>query len=260
VLVGGASGAKDAAVGRLDGAAPADVAPVAAPGGPYEVAEGGYVMLDARASSDSDGRVSAFEWDFNYDGVTFDTDATGSTTPFHAAGIDGPATRTIAVRVTDSMGAVVVVRSATVNVVNAPPTLLIAGAANAPSGSAYTLSLAAADPGADSVTSWTIDWGDGQRQTVPGGTTSLSHVFADRPTGLRITATASDEDGSYAASNGALDPTFGAGGIAHTQRDDLTSFLDAGAAPDPLTGKTYVMTGEPWEIARFNPDGSQDMT
>src|SRR5262249_11504752 len=61
------------------------------------------------------------------------------------------------------------------------------------------------DPGMDTVSNWTINWGDGTNQVVPGSATSAAHVFGR--TGLfSITATATDEDGTFGA-NGALTVT-----------------------------------------------------
>lgn len=86
------------------------------------VAEGSGVVLDGRQSSEPFGSIAAYAWDLNYDGVTFYTDATGPTPTFDASSIDGPATRTIALRVTDANGLVSAVATATVSVTNAAPT------------------------------------------------------------------------------------------------------------------------------------------
>jgi len=80
--------------------------PDADAGGPYTVDEGGSVTLDGTGSSDPDGSIATYEWDLDYDGVTFDVDATGATPTFPATGIDGPATRDIALRVTEAQATV----------------------------------------------------------------------------------------------------------------------------------------------------------
>ena len=51
--------------------------PTADPGGSYGVSEGSVVTLDGSGSSDADNAIVDYEWDFNYDGVTFDVDETG---------------------------------------------------------------------------------------------------------------------------------------------------------------------------------------
>src|SRR5205807_4348450 len=81
-----------------------DVPPVANAGGPYAVNEGGNVVLDGTGSSDPDGSITLYEWDFSYDGTTFHADATGATPTLSASGLDGASTQTIALRVTDEQG------------------------------------------------------------------------------------------------------------------------------------------------------------
>ena len=91
--------------------------PSADAGGPYTVAEGSSVTVTA-AGTDEDGDALTYAWDLDNDG-DFD-DATGASTSFSAATIDGPATRTVRVQVTD--GEYTAVDSATVNVTNVAPT------------------------------------------------------------------------------------------------------------------------------------------
>jgi PKD repeat protein len=89
----------------------------------------------------------------------------------------------------------------TVTVSNVAATLSITGAANSNEGTVYTLALSAYDPGADTISSWTIDWGDGSEpQVIAGNPSAVAHTFVDNGTFV-ISATASDEDGSYAAGN-----------------------------------------------------------
>ena len=62
----------------------------------------------------------------------------------------------------------------------------------------YTLTLGSSDPGADTITSWTINWRDGTIDTVTGNPTSVTHVYADdRPAAYVIKTSATDEDGTY---------------------------------------------------------------
>ena len=89
------------AVSWVSGNAP----PTARAGGPYTVAEGGSVTLDGSASTDPEqvANTLTYAWDLDNDGQ-YD-DATGVAPTFSAAGIDGPATRTVGLRVTDNQGA-----------------------------------------------------------------------------------------------------------------------------------------------------------
>jgi PKD repeat protein len=93
--------------------------PIADAGGNQSVLEGDDVNLNGSNSTDPGSRDTlTFEWDFNYDGNTFNVDASGQnvTTSYP----DGPATYTVTLRVTDSDGASHI-DSAEITVRNAPP-------------------------------------------------------------------------------------------------------------------------------------------
>src|SRR5262249_38014746 len=91
-----------------------------------------------------------------------------------------------------------------VTVDNVAPTLTISGATTVNEGAPYTLNLSSSDPGTDTITSWTINWGDGSPQTVTGNPSQATHVYADGPHDHTISATATDEDGTFAAGNTVL--------------------------------------------------------
>jgi hypothetical protein len=111
-------------------------APTADAGGPYTVAEGSSVAI-AATGSDADGDALTFAWDLDNDG-DFD-DATGQAATFSAATIDGPASRTVRVRVSD--GSLSTIDSATVNVTNVAPTATFDAPASGFAGFPFTLSL-----------------------------------------------------------------------------------------------------------------------
>jgi uncharacterized delta-60 repeat protein len=123
VVVGGYSmsdaGKFDFVVARLVGRV--NTAPTANPGGSYVVEAGGSVLLDGSGSFDPDGSIAGYEWDLDYDGITFTADATGATTSFSAAGLSG-VTRTVGLRVTDNEGAThIAMVTVTVNEIVVPP-------------------------------------------------------------------------------------------------------------------------------------------
>jgi predicted extracellular nuclease len=74
--------------------------PTADAGGPYVVAEGGSVTLEAQGS-DPQGDGLAFDWDLDGDGQ-FETP--GQSVTFSAVGLEAPDTRSVTVRVTDGTG------------------------------------------------------------------------------------------------------------------------------------------------------------
>jgi hypothetical protein len=114
---------------------------------------------------------------------------------------DGPEqSQTVTITATDSDNATTSTTfQLTVN--NVAPTLAISGAATVDEGSTYTLNLDSQDPGADTITSWTISWGDGSVETISGDPASASHTYVDGPNSYTITATATDEDGTYASNS-----------------------------------------------------------
>jgi streptogramin lyase len=173
-----------------------NAAPTADAGGPYTVSEGGSAVLSAAGSNDPDGTISSYEWDLDYDGVTFNVDASGPAPTFSAAGLDGPASRTVALRVTDNRGATAIGTS-TVSITNVPPTIAISGAGNVDEGIVYTLTLGTvSDPGIDTVTSYIVHWGDNSTDTY-GSNGAKTHTYADGPNTYAITVDLVDEDGTF---------------------------------------------------------------
>ncbi len=85
-----------------------------------------------------------------------------------------------------------------VTVDNVAPTIALSGAASAQVGTAYTLNLGPiTDPGADAVTSRTINWGDGTTQLVASGG-SFVHTYASGGS-KTISVDLVDEDGTFAS-------------------------------------------------------------
>jgi Ca2+-binding RTX toxin-like protein len=82
---------------------------------------------------------------------------------------------------------------------NVAPTLVMAGLPSLVEGGEYTLFLGVEDPGADTLSEWTIDWGDGSVETLAGEARSRAHVYQDDSAGepgaaYRIRVTVVDED------------------------------------------------------------------
>ena len=96
--------------------------PVADAGGPYVANEGDTFTLDGTGSTDPDGdeTIVSYEWDLDHDSVTFDIDTTGQQPSVSYS--DDFTVRTIALRVTDNIGATSV-STATLTVNNVAPTV-----------------------------------------------------------------------------------------------------------------------------------------
>ncbi len=185
----------------------ANVPPVAQPNGPYTVNEGASITLSSTGSSDADGSVSSYEWDLNYDASTFDVDSTAASPTFSAANLDGPTTRTIALRVKDNKGATSAVVTTVVTVANVKPTASLASAGGVNEGSPGSVAFstpfdpAPADSGLryafDLDNDGTFDVGDG---TYAGSGTSTSSAvpasyLQDGPSTRIVRGRVIDKDG-----------------------------------------------------------------
>jgi hypothetical protein len=170
-----------------------NVPPTASAGGPYTCGEGVSCAFDG-FGSDVPADALTFEWDLDYDGVTFNADATGEDpTPTFP---DGPNTFTVALRVSDDDGGSTIDTSS-VTVENSPPTIAISGASSVNEGSSYSLTLGTiTDPGTDTVKEWIVHWGDGQSDTFSTGGVK-THTYADGPSDHDITVDLKDEDGTF---------------------------------------------------------------
>jgi hypothetical protein len=163
--------------------------PVARPGGPYTVAEGGSVVLHGSASTDVNDAITLYEWDFNYDGSTFNVAATGATPTFAAGTLDGPSTRTVALRVTDQFG-VQSVGTTTLTITNTPPSAVLGNNGPVNETSAATVSFTnASDPSA-------ADTAAGFHYSFALAATNLAGNYAAAGTATSAQFTF-DDNGSY---------------------------------------------------------------
>lgn len=268
ILVGSSSNGTNGnfAVARLLPQTP-NQPPVAVAGGPYQFSEGTAGTLDGSASTDERIVSAIYEWDLDFDGVNFQTDAVG-VQPEVLFPDNGP-TRTIALRVTDSDG-LSGLATTTVSVANVAPQLYASGWATVDFGVPFVLHLESRDPGADQMVSWRIDWGDGTIETVSGGLSEVAHQYASVTQNYSISVRGTDEDGTYSASslsvavrnltppNGAVDLGFGGGtGWVATSFGADALAHDALRQPD---GKLIVVgtAGYRMALARLYADGSLD--
>ena len=179
-----------------------NMSPTADPGGPYDIAEGDDLVLDAGGSSDADGTIVEYKWDLDND-LTYGDVTTVSATPtidwatIASWGLnDGDVAGkdyTIGLQVVDNLGATHE-STAVVTVHNVAPTLSVAGAGVAGAGVPYALNLSATDPGDDTITSWTINWGDGTIETIPGNPSIATHIYSNTGFTHNILVSVTDED------------------------------------------------------------------
>ena len=170
-----------------------DDAPVLSPIADQQVNEGQTLTLALTASDVDAGDTLVFSLDSAPAGATLTPAGQLSwTAP------DGPASASFTVRVRDQAGASSL-QTFQVAVVNLPPQVQASGAATVNVGQTFELTMAYTDPGADTVTAWSIDWGDGTTTVAPGAQTRASHVFSQAAAALSVTVRAQDDDGEWIA-------------------------------------------------------------
>jgi PKD repeat protein len=206
--------------------------PVAEAGGPYSGDEGSAISFDASASSDIDGTITLYEWDWDNDG-TYD-DSTTSATITHTWYDDYSGT--IGLRVTDDDGATDT-DTASVTVNNVSPAAEAGGPYSGDEGSAITLNGSATDPGSDTMTyAWDLD-NNGSYET-PGQ--NVSNAWAQNGTytvGLRVT----DDDGGVGIDTASvivndLDPAAAFSySPASPVAGETVSFTDGSTSYDGIT-------------------------
>ncbi len=163
--------------------------------GPAQVNEGSVYSLSLDSFDPGDDTIS--EWKIEWGDGAVEFFASDATEVTHVYEDDTPGgVRTITATATDEDGAFST--STDVEVLNVAPTLNLDGDDTVDEGSPYLLDLSATDPGADTVSEWEVDWGDGTLETFIGPIQSLTHAYADD--GSRtISVTATDEDGEFTA-------------------------------------------------------------
>src|SRR5207237_1732276 len=112
----------------------------------------------------------------------------------------------------------------------------------------YTLHLSANDPGQDTLASWKITWGDGAVQTVNGNPSAVTHTYADGPNDFTISATATDEDGTFNAANTVavhvnnVAPTLTLSGNASVNEGSLYTLSLSSSDPGQDTISNWTIT------------------
>jgi hypothetical protein len=188
-----------------------DHAPTAVISGKHSFAEGGGLRLDASGSADADGDALSYAWDLDNDGE-FDDFTTTSAVSSVSWGLlrklnhrDGPDTFRIRVQVSDLEHATVS-GEAIVRMKDTPPAVSVTQQKQVRVQVPTELALAFTDAGRDVVSSATINWGDGQSESVAvtNGAATASHSYAAAGK-FNITVASTDEDGTRQSYSGTID-------------------------------------------------------
>jgi len=214
--------------------APVNEPPTVSAGGPYSVDEGSSVTVTA-SGTDPESELQ-YAWDLDNDG-TFETP--GQTATFSAAAIDGPATRTIAVRVTDD-GGLTATDTAIVTIANVAPEATFNAPAASPAGFPFTLSLTNAnDPSAADTSAgleYAFDCGNGYGAFGDDASASCPTTDVGVPS---VGAKVRDKDGGVSEYRGTVSVFVSFSSLCDLVRaystdpkvaDDLCAKLDQAAA------------------------------
>jgi Ca2+-binding RTX toxin-like protein len=219
-------------------------------------------------SSSDPGADTISQWSINWGDST--QVVTGNPSSVAHTYADGTSNYTISATAIDEDGTYAAGNTVSVTVNNVAPTLAISGAASTNEGSSYTLNLSSADPGQDTISQWTINWGD-TTQVVTGNPSSVTHTYADGTSNYTISATAIDEDGTYAAGNTVavtvnnVAPTLAISGAASVNEGSTYTLNLSSADPGQDTisqwmihwgDSTQVVTGHPASVTHMYADGN----
>lgn len=83
-----------------------------------------------------------------------------------------------------------------ITVANVIPVITWNAPATVVAGGEYTVTFSAFDPGADTISSWLVEWGDGTSTLLPGTATTATRIYSAAGN-YTVTLRATDEDGTY---------------------------------------------------------------
>jgi len=153
-----------------------DVAPDVAVSGPYTIAEGSSLAVDA-LGTDQSGALVPVSWDLDGDGL-FEVE--GASVVFSAAGLDGPSRHPITAQAVSPAGLRTLVPT-TVDITNTPPSVSephLSITRPVP-GQPFRVETAFADPSpADAPFTCTVDYGDGS-DVQPGTVSDTTCIGPD---------------------------------------------------------------------------------
>ena len=203
-------------------------APTADANGPYTGSTAAPVIFDGTGSSDPDGTIVSYAWDFDAsDGIQLDG---SGPTPSHTYAADG--TYTVTLTVTDNYGATATATAtAQISAANAPPVADAGGPYTVsinppPAGTGGTVAFngtGSSDPDG-TIASYDWDFGDGTVVLDAGPTPS--HTYAASSTYI-VTLTVTDNGGATATDTAIASVVANQAPVAN---DDTASVQRSGAS------------------------------
>lgn len=205
---------------------PVNQPPIADPGGPYNGTEGSALGFDGTASSDADGSIVSYEWDFGDGNLGY------GVTPSHT--YIGTGLFTVTLTVTDDVGATAsALTTATIAAGNQPPLAVHGGPYTGTAGSPVPFDGNASSDPDGSIVSYVWDFGDGS--TANG--VKVSHTYAAQGV-YNVSLTVTDDSGAVDSAN-------------------TTATIDAANLP-PVANPSGPYQGTVNEPLAFDGTGSTD--
>ncbi|MBS0198569.1 MAG: hypothetical protein JSR77_17600 [Planctomycetes bacterium] len=145
---------------------------------------GGILRLDegaAAAVDVTDGRSArvgalTYEWDLDFDGRAFQTDATGAHATVSAANAAAPSARSVALRATDRLGRVTYA-ILPVQITNTTDTRPASEERTVNVNEPFWISLSRQREQSDPALLWRVDWSDGVSEKIPAAWGGRSRTF-----------------------------------------------------------------------------------
>jgi MYXO-CTERM domain-containing protein len=160
-----------------------NLVPVAEPNGPYNAVAGNAITFSSSGSSDPDGTIVSYAWDFG------DGNSGSGASPTHTYGSQG--TFTVELTVTDDRGATgAATTTATITPAPLPPTADAGGPYSGVIGTSITFDGTGSGDPDGTLASYAWDFGDGGTGTGP----TASHSYSMEGT-FTVTLTVTDNDG-----------------------------------------------------------------
>lgn len=164
-----------------------NIAPTSVAGSDQIVNEGDTVNFSG-SGTDVPSDTLSYDWDFDYDNITFNIDDSGTNVSTSYA--DGPATYTVALRVSDDDGGATV-DTLTVTVNNVNPEVYVGLDLMGDEGSLIAFSAVITDVGSADTHTYEWDFGDGVTSTLA----TPSHSYADNGVYLVMLTVLDDDNG-----------------------------------------------------------------